>query len=153
MKKIISILMIFSLIFALSACGNTANNDDGENVPSSSSSLSETKENESSELVEEEPTSPENLANDGYSIVVALKKSDIVINSIEDFEQYSVAYIIGTDGEKYAEFYAFDGTGMYNAANDLHSGVMGGQYDLGIVKADNVAGYEDWEVVWNFNEK
>ena len=42
---------------------------------------------------------------------------------------------------------------MYNACNDLHSGLMGGNFELGIV---NDAGYqaytEDYDIVWNFSE-
>lgn len=150
MKKIIAFLMLSLMILSLCSCGEKTTVSDHSGASSEiQSSEVQSKELNSSEI--EEPEEPEGLVGDGNSVVVAMKSSNIKINKIEDLERYTVAYIIDTDGKKYADFYSFKDTGMYNASNDLHSGLMGGQYDLGIVKKENAEGFADWETVWDFS--
>ena len=37
---------------------------------------------------------------------------------------------------------------MYNAVNDLHSGITGRDFDIGIIDKDKFSTYDDWEIVW-----
>ena len=48
----------------------------------------------------------------------------------------------------YAEFYGFKSLGMFNAANDAHSGMMGGMVDIVIIERMAVADTD--KIVWDF---
>ena len=88
------------------------------------------------------------LAGDGDYVVVAPASSDITINSTDDFANYSVGYIDFCDSQVYAEFYGFKSLGMFNAANDAHSGMMGGMVDIVIIERMAVADTD--KIVWDF---
>lgn len=150
MKKIFLIFCVFVLIFSCVGCAETKNNQVDEQSSIQSSVSDQIQEEESEiEEVEEQP----DVTGDGYCIVVKMKNTNATVESIDDFSKYTVAYISDTDSEKYAKFYDFKEIGMYNAGNDLHSGLMGGTFELGIV---NDAGYqdyiEDYDVVWDFSK-
>ena len=92
------------------------------------------------------------LKEDAKYILVALKNKYIVIDSEEDFAEIKAAYIGGTDGELYAKYYDFKEIGMYNAVNDLHSGITGRDFDVGIIDEEKFSIYDDWEVVWELKQ-
>lgn len=91
---------------------------------------------------------PIELKENVQYVLVAKKSKYIVINSEDDFSELKVAYIGGTDGEAYAKYYDFAETGMYNAPNDLHSGISGKDFDVGLIDEEKLSTYDDWEVVW-----
>ena len=90
------------------------------------------------------------LAGDGDYVVVAPASSDIIINSTDDFANYSVGYVDDCDSQVYAEFYGFKSTGMFNASHDAHSGMMGGTVDIIIVERMAVSATD--KIVWDFAE-
>ena len=149
MRRFFTIFLIVVFVVSLAACGSDqsgkSNITDNE-----SNSISAINGSSQEELTDDDI----DLANDGFCIVVKLKSTNAVVNDTDDFSNYSVAYISDTDSEIYAKYYDFKNIGMYNAGNDLHSGLMGGAFDLGIV---NSAGYEayadDYDVVWDFSKE
>lgn len=149
MKKFILLFCVIVLIFSCVGCAETENKQVDEKSSGQNSVNVQVQEEPQTEEIEEQPE----VTGDGYCIVVKMKNTNATIESVEDFSKYSVAYISDTDSEKYAKFYEFKEIGMYNACNDLHSGLMGGNFELGIV---NDAGYqaytEDYDIVWNFSE-
>ena len=100
----------------------------------------------------DEDKEPLELKEDAKYILVALKNKYIVIDSEEDFAEIKAAYIGGTDGELYAKYYDFKEIGMYNAVNDLHSGITGRDFDVGIIDEEKFSIYDDWEVVWEMKQ-
>lgn len=163
MKKYFSLFSL--LLFALlCGCNGSAEQKSSSSDQSSYSSISEHSDVMESEIIESEPSNvmeseitdddnvsaePE-LAGDGDYVIVAPVSSDVTINSIDDFSKYSVGYIDGCDSAVYAEFYEFKSAGMYNAANDAHSGMMGGTVDIIIIERMAV-GVND-KIVWDFSE-
>ena len=149
MKKFIVILMALLMAVCCIACS-------GKEKPQSDvpqSSVNETTDDISQDNSTEEEEEKPDIADDGFCIVVKMKSTNATINSIEDFSKYTVGYVTDTDSEIYAKFYDFEEIGAYNASNDLHSGLMGGAFELGIV---NTAGYEayadDYDIVWDFTK-
>ena len=124
----------------LSFTGCGSNNDD---VPSKV----KVENTDSYDEYEDEIESIELKENAEY-VLVALKSKYIVVESQDDFADLKVAYIGGTDGEAYAKYYDFAEIGMYNAVNDLHSGIIGRDFDIGIIDKDKFSTYDDWEIVW-----
>lgn len=138
MRKILIFMMLLTMIISLVGCGNSKNDD----------TVSKVKvENNETEEFEEENESLE-LKEDAEYVLVALKSKYIVVESQDDFADLKVAYIGGTDGETYAKYYDFAEIGMYNAVNDLHSGITGRDFDIGIIDKDKFSTYDDWEIVW-----
>ena len=138
MRKILIFMMLLTMIISLVGCGNSKSDD----------TVSKVKvENNDSEEFEEENESLE-LKEDAEYVLVALKSKYIVVESQDDFADLKVAYIGGTDGEAYAKYYDFAEIGMYNAVNDLHSGITGRDFDIGIIDKDKFSTYDDWEIVW-----
>ena len=80
-------------------------------------------------------------------VVVALKRENIKINSVDDFADYTCAYIGECDSEVWANYYDFKEIGLYNAVNDLHSGLSGNNFKIGIISEIGLTGYSDWEVL------
>lgn len=138
MRKILIFMMLLTMIISLVGCGNSKSDD----------TVSKVKvENNDSEEFEEDNESLE-LKEDAEYVLVALKSKYIVVESQDDFADLKVAYIGGTDGEAYAKYYDFAEIGMYNAVNDLHSGITGRDFDIGIIDKDKFSTYDDWEIVW-----
>ena len=101
---------------------------------------------------EYEEKEPLDLKENAKYVLVALKTKYIVVNSEEDFANLKVAYIGGSDGEAYAKYYEFAEIGMYNAPNDLHSGIKGKDFDVGLIDKENISTYDDWEIVWEMKQ-
>ena len=151
MKKYLS--LFFLLIFALlCGCNESAEPKYSSSDRSSySSTISEPSDVMESEIIDDDNASSElELAGDGDYVIVAPASSNVTINSIDDFSRYSVGYIDGCDSAVYAEFYDFKSTGMYNAANDAHSGMMGGTVDIIIIERMAVGAND--RIVWDFAE-
>lgn len=146
MKKISTrVMLIFTavlLVFLVSGCGNNSSSE-----TDSKTKVKITQSDESDDYSENEKE-PISLNEDIKYVIVAIKSKHIVIDSEEDFSKYKVAYIGGTDGEAYAKYYEFEESGMYNSPNDLHSGITGMSFDIGLISEDKVKEYDDWEVVW-----
>lgn len=138
------ILMICLLLIGLVGCGS---NQDDNDVPSKVK-----VENTDSYDEYEDEKDPIELKEDANYVLVAIKDKYVVVNSEEDFEDLKVAYIGGTDGETYAKYYEFEEIGMYNAVNDLHSGIRGKDFDVGLIDEDKLSTYDDWEIVWEMKK-
>lgn len=160
MKKYFSLVAVL-LLALLCGCGGAGTQKDvssgsPSSVPESSSSepQSSSSELQSSDVSEDETSSEDTdsekpqLAGDGDYVVVAPASSDVTINSTDDFSKYSVGYIDDCDSAVYAELYNFKSTGMYNASNDAHSGMMGGTVDIIIIERMAVANND--KIVWDF---
>ncbi len=144
MKKIFALILALSMLFCFVACGQGATNSD----PTLDNSSDITFGEDDGELnLDDENTLDLKEPNTNY-VVVAMKKSAIKINSVNDFKNYTCAYLDDTDSAVWAEYYDFNGIGAYNSPNDLHSGVSGNQYQLGIVAEGSAAAYSDWEIIW-----
>ena len=142
MKKILIFIMLLTMIFSLVGCGNSKSDD----------TVSKVKvENNDAEEFEEE-NEPLELKENAEYVLVALKSKYIVVESEEDFSSLKVAYIDETDGEAYAKYYDFAEIGMYNAVNDLHSGITGMDFDVGIIDKEKFSTYNDWEIVWEMKQ-
>ena len=139
MKKILAILMILTVCISLAACGGDSSDKTATKVKSGNSDVSDDFDNDTEAL---------DLKEDAKYVLVAIKTKYITVESEEDFENLKVAYIGGTDGEVYAKYYDFAETGMYNAPNDLHSGITGKDFDVGLIDEEKISTYDDWEVVW-----
>lgn len=159
MKKIIAlVLTLVFCLFALAACGgdngDEVSKNDSEVTSSDLDSVSSedtSSEDDSSEEVSSEEKKLE-LKNDGQYVVCCLSKNKITINSTDDFKNYSVAYVDETDGMRYAEYYDFKETLMYNAPHDARSGITGGACDLVIFDKSILTSFTEFEVVWDFNQ-
>ncbi len=138
MKKTLILFLTLVLCLCVSACGN---NDDTKNTTSKVKA-------ENTDTSDESEIEPIELKENIDYVLVAQKSKYVVINSEEDFSKFKVAYIGGTDGEIYAKYYEFAESGMYNAINDLHSGITGRDYDIGLIDKDKLSTYDDWEIVW-----
>ena len=141
-KGIIALSLVFAICFSflgLVGCGNAHNDDTPSKV-----------ENENTDSFDEleDEKEPIELKEDANYVLVAIKSKYVVINSEENFADFKVAYIGGTDGEAYAKYYDFAEIGMYNAINDLHSGITGRDFDVGLIDKDKLSTYDDWEIVW-----
>ena len=133
--------MLFTMIISLVGCGNSQSDNNESKVKVENNETDQSLEdNESLELKE-----------DAEYVLVALKSKYIVVESQEDFADLKVAYIDETDGEVYAKYYDFEETGMYNAINDLHSGIKGRDFDVGLIDKDKLSTYDDWEIVWEMS--
>ena len=145
-KVIIGLSLILAICFSfLGLVG--CNNDSGKT--NSIDKVKESPTDSSDNFYDEEPIE---LKEDANYVLVAIKSKYIVINSEENFADLNVAYIGGTDGEVYAKYYEFNETGMYNAINDLHSGIRGKDFDVGLIDEDKLSTYDDWEVVWEMKK-
>lgn len=142
MKRIIVFVLIFVLGMGIVGCGNSK----------SDNTVSKTKVKNTETEDFDEDKEPLELKEDAKYIIVALKNKYIVIDSEEDFAEVKAAYIGGTDGELYAKYYDFKEIGMYNAVNDLHSGITGRDFDVGIIDEEKFSIYDDWEVVWELKQ-
>ena len=142
MKRIIVFVLIFVLGMGVVGCGNSK----------SDNTVSKTKVKNTETEDFDEDKEPLELKEDAKYILVALKNKYIVIDSEEDFAEIKAAYIGGTDGELYAKYYDFKEIGMYNAVNDLHSGITGSDFDVGIIDEEKFSIYDDWEVVWELKQ-
>lgn len=139
MKKILALIMLLTMAISVVGCGNSK----------SDNTVSKVKvENTDSADEYEDEKEPLELKEDVDYVLVALKSKYIVVESQEDFADLKVAYIGGTDGEAYAKYYEFKEIGMYNAPNDLHSGIKGRDFDVGLIGKDKLPTYDDWEIVW-----
>lgn len=156
MKKIFALLLVFVMVFALAACGgntDTPSKDDGDitDVSSAVGGVDDGEinfdEQEDIDTSSEEEKKLE-LKEDIEYAVVALTKKNITISSTDDFANYTCAYIGDCDSEVWANYYDFKEIGLYNMTNDLHSGLGGNNYQLGIVSKMGVSAYSDWEIVW-----
>ncbi len=149
MKRFIVVLMALLMAMSCIACSQGEQTQPDSQKPAVNDSSSDASQED---LSVEEVETPD-VAGDGFCIVVKMKSTNATINSVEDFSKYTVAYVSDTDSETYAKFYDFKDRGQYNANNDLHSGLMGGAFELGIVSA---AGYEsfaeDYDIVWDFTK-
>ena len=142
MKKMIICMMILALSFCFVGCGNNSNEDTPSKI----------KVDNTESYDEYEEKEPLVLKENAKYVLVALKTKYIVINSEEDFANLKVAYLDNTDGEAYAKYYDFEEIGMYNAPNDLHSGVTGKDFDVGLIDEEKLSTYDDWEVVWEMKQ-
>ena len=153
MKKYFSLVAVL-LLALLCGCGGAGTQKEVSSNPSSSAPQSSSSELQSSDVSEDETSSEDTdsekpqLAGDGDYVVVAPASSDVTINSTDDFSKYSVGYIDDCDSAVYAELYNFKSTGMYNASNDAHSGMMGGTVDIIIIERMAVASSD--KIVWDF---
>lgn len=149
MKKL-SLVLCFVLMISFSFLGmvGCSNNSD---KTSSINKVKESPTDDSSEIYDEYDE-PIQLNENVKYVLVAIKSKYIIINSEEDFADLNVAYVGGTDGEVYAKYYEFNETGMYNAVNDLHSGITGKDFDVGLIDEDKLSTYDDWEVVWEMKQ-
>lgn len=127
----------------LAGCGDKSTGSNTSN-PKKITADSNTDDFENEDL-------PLDLKEGSKYVLVAIKSKYIVINSEDDFSNLKVAYIGDSDGEVYAKYYDFKEIGMYNAPNDLHSGITGKEYDVGLIDEDKISNYDDWEVVWEMN--
>lgn len=143
MKKILAVLMILTVCISLAACGGDSTDKTATKVKSGNSDVSDDFDNDTEAL---------DLKEDAKYVLVAIKTKYITVKSEEDFENLKVAYIGGTDGEAYAKYYDFKETGMYNAPNDLHSGITGKDFDVGLIDEEKLSSYDDWEVVWEMKQ-
>lgn len=139
MRKSLVFLMILIVSISFVACSEDSSNNTVSKVKSDNSDVSDDFSDISETL---------NLKEDEKYVLVAIKTKYITVKSEEDFENLKVAYIGGTDGEAYAKYYDFAETGMYNAPNDLHSGITGKDFDVGLIDEEKLSTYDDWEVVW-----
>lgn len=139
MRKFLVFLMILIVSISFVACSEDSSNNTVSKVKSDNSDVSDDFSDISETL---------NLKEDEKYVLVAIKTKYITVKSEEDFENLKVAYIGGTDGEAYAKYYNFAETGMYNAPNDLHSGITGKDFDVGLIDEEKLSSYDDWEVVW-----
>lgn len=150
MKKIISIFLIIMCAISCMGCsknGITSNNSQ----PYAENSMYNISKGEDTSEHDDLGEKPE-VNNDGFCIVVKMKTSGIKIENPEDFSKFTVGYISDTDSEIYAKFYNFKESGMYNSGHDLHSGLMGGLCDLGIINdVSYQANIDDYEIVWDFS--
>ena len=142
MRKILIFMMLLTMIISLVGCGNSQSDDTVRKV--------KVENNETEEFEEEKE--PLELKENAEYVLVALKSKYIVVESEEDFSSLKVAYIDETDGETYAKYYDFAETGMYNAVNDLHSGITGRDFDVGIIDKEKLSTYDDWEIVWEMKQ-
>ena len=142
MRKILIFMMLLTMIISLVGCGNSQSDD--------TVSKDKVENNETEEFEEEKE--PLELKENAEYVLVALKSKYIVVESEEDFSSLKVAYIDETDGETYAKYYDFAETGMYNAVNDLHSGITGRDFDVGIIDKEKLSTYDDWEIVWEMKQ-
>lgn len=154
MKKIIILTaMVILVALPLVACGNT--NKTPKDVESETT-VSENFDTESTESISgENALSKEKkleLENDGEYIVCSRSSDSIVINSVEDFKNYKVGYIDECDSMRYAEFYTFKETVLYNAAHDAHSGLFGKTVDLIIIDKISYKAFSDLNIVWDFSK-
>ena len=153
MKTYFSLVAVI-LLALLCCCGGAGTQKEVSSNPSSSAPQSSSSELQSSDVSEDETSSEDTdsekpqLAGDGDYVVVAPASSDVTINSTDDFSKYSVGYIDDCDSAVYAELYNFKSTGMYNASNDAHSGMMGGTVDIIIIERMAVASSD--KIVWDF---
>ena len=143
-KVIIALSLVFAICFSF--LGLVGCNNDSEKT----NSTDKVKESptESSDDFYGQDEEPIELKEDAEYVLVAIKSKYVVINSEENFADFKVAYIGGTDGEAYAKYYDFEEIGMYNAINDLHSGITGRDFDVGLIDKDKLSTYDDWEIVW-----
>ncbi|MBR2884803.1 MAG: hypothetical protein IKB93_08410 [Clostridia bacterium] len=142
MKKLIICMMILVLSFCFVGCGDNSNEDTPSKI----------KVENTDSYDEYEEKEPLDLKENAKYVLVALKTKYIVINSEEDFANLKVAYLDDTDGEAYAKYYDFEEIGMYNAPNDLHSGIKGKDFDVGLIDEEKLSTYDDWEVVWEMKQ-
>lgn len=169
MKKLTALLLILMLCVCFSGCeSNQKSGQESieESTPQISSQESEPESQEdtssttSKVKVKKKNTSDESktesepivLKENAKYVLVAVKDKYIKVNSEEDFANLKVAYVGGTDGEAYAKYYDFEAAGMYNAVNDLHSGIKGKDYDVGLIDEELFFTYEDWEIVWEMKQ-
>ncbi len=143
MKKLLILLLTLVFAFCISACGEKAPekltaDSETDSFSSESADVPESNSSEEKELV---------LKHDADYVLVAAKNKAIVINSTDDFANYSVGYIDETDSMAYAEYYTFKETVLYNAANDAQAGLMG-TVDTVIIGRDAVTDLN--EIVWDF---
>ena len=146
MKKVFVsffLVLVMGCWFFLAGCGN----GDDKNTK-----IITKVQNSDSEDEYYDEKDPIVLEEGARYILVAVKNKHIVVNSEEDFSNLKVAYIGGTDGEAYAKYYSFKEIGMYNAPNDLHSGIAGRDFDAGLIDEDKLSTYDDWEVVWEMEQ-
>ena len=142
MKRIILFGAILTLIVSMVGCGNSQ----------SDKNVSKTKIQDSGMQDSEEEKKPLELKEDSQYVLVAIKSKYITVDSQEDFADIKAAYIGGSDGEAYAKYYDFKEIGMYNAVNDLHSGIAGKDFDVGIIDKEKFSTYDDWEIVWEMKQ-
>ena len=155
MKKILALVLALMMVFALVACGtNDTPSKDTDDTSVDASSITQGTDDEVIDFEDLENTSSEEEKTLDLSEpemkydVVALKRENIKINSVEDFADYTCAYIGECDSEVWANYYDFKEIGLYNAVNDLHSGLSGNNFKIGIIWEIGLTGYSDWEVVW-----
>jgi hypothetical protein len=155
MKKILALVLAIMMVFALVACGTSeTTSKDESKVTVEASSITQGADDDVIDFEDLENTSSEEektldlKETELKYVVVALKRENIKINSVDDFADYTCAYIGGCDSEVWADYYDFKETGLYNMTNDLHSGLSGSNFDLGIVSDIGAKGYDDWEIVW-----
>ena len=139
MKKLLICILVLVLGIGLCGCGEQSNNNKVKKEKADNTDISDEKD-------------PIVLNEDAKYVLVAIKSKYIEVKSEEDFENLKVAYIGGTDGEAYAKYYDFKETGMYNAPNDLHSGITGKDFDVGLIDEEKLSSYDDWEVVWEMKQ-
>lgn len=155
MKKILALVLAIMMVFALVACGTseTTSKDESKGTVEVSS-ITQGADDDVIDFEDLENTSSEEEKTLDLSepemkyVVVALKRENIKINSVEDFADYTCAYIGECDSEVWANYYDFKEIGLYNAVNDLHSGLSGNNFKIGIIWEIGLTGYSDWEVVW-----
>lgn len=153
MKKIFVLTaMVILVALPLVACGDTNKTPKNE---ASKTAVSENSEAESTEPISGESVSSKEkkleLENDGEYIVCSRSGDSVVINSVEDFKNYKVGYIDECDSMRYAEFYTFKETVLYNAAHDAHSGLFGKTVDLIIIDKISYKAFSDLDIVWDFS--
>lgn len=155
MKKILALVLAIMMVFALVACGTSeTTSKDESKVTVEASSVTQGADDE---VIDFDDLDDENSKEEKKLdlketelkyVVVALKTEHIKINSTEDFANYTCAYIGGSDSEVWANYYDFKEIGLYNMTNDLHSGLSGKNFKIGIVSDIGANAYDDWEVIW-----
>ena len=156
MKKFLALLLVLIMVFALAACGGegtTSSEVDKVDTSSAVTGGADDGEIDFGDLDEEEDTSSAaektlELKEDIQYVVVAFKSKHITISSTDDFANYTCAYIGDCDSEVWANYYDFKEIGLYNMTNDLHSGLAGNNFDIGIVPEGVSNAYSDWEIIW-----
>ena len=139
MKKLLVCILVLLLGIGLFGCGDQPSNNKVKKEKADNTETYDEKD-------------PIVLNEDAKYVLVAIKSKYIVVNSEEDFKNLKVAYIGGTDGEAYAKYYDFKETGMYNAPNDMHSGIRGNDFDVCLIDESSIGLYDDWEVVWEMKQ-
>ena len=146
MKRLISLFLIIIIAVCLGACGKENNESDTDKASySSNSSETDISRDDGPETASGDKAK---LSGDGSYVAVAPSGSNVTISSTDDFKNYSVGYIDDCDSAVYAEMYDFKSTGMYNASNDAHSGMTGGDVDIIII--DKLAVLDTDKIVWDF---